>query len=58
MDKLLKHIDSPFLGNSSLGEEIINLFTLMHNGNSEMVKNIVSALPGDSLAILRKYVDL
>ena len=34
MDKILKAIDSPFLGKTTIGEEIINLFSSMNSANS------------------------
>jgi hypothetical protein len=58
MDKILKSIDSPFFGESTLGDEIINLISSMHSGNSEMVSQLFKSLTPDSLAILTRYVDL
>jgi hypothetical protein len=58
MDKILKSIDSPFFKDGSIGEEIINLFTTMNSGNSDMVNHIVKSLTPESFVILKKYVDL
>lgn len=58
MDKILKHIKTPFPEEKSIGEEVIDLFTRMHDGNPNMVKDITAALLQDSMAVLCRYVDL
>lgn len=58
MDKILKKIKTPFSEEKSMGEEVIDLFTRMHEGNPNMVKDITATLLQDSMAILCRYVDL
>lgn len=58
MDKILKKIKTPFSEEKSIGEEVIDLFTRMHEGNPNMVKDITATLLQDSMAVLCRYVDL
>ncbi len=58
MDKILKSITSPFGQDLALGDELIKLFTSMHAGNAEMVFQIFRSITPESLATVKKYIDI